>query len=49
VAKVDPKTGNIVGWFDVGLMEVRSKIEGQEGTGLTTQTTWNLQSKKKLV
>ena len=48
MAIVDPKTGDIVQWRNVRLMNVKNVNEGQEGTGETTKTMWNLQYKKKL-
>ena len=42
------KTGEIVKWVDVSMMNVKNIRQGEEGTGETTQISWNLQYKKKL-
>ena len=47
-AIVDPKTGKILEWKDVGLMQVKSTLKGQNATGETTQQAWSINYKKKL-
>lgn len=47
-AIVDPKTGKILEWKDVSLMQVKSTLKGQSSTGETTQQAWSINYKKKL-
>lgn len=48
MAVVDPTTGNILEWREAVLMQVRSKVKAQEGSGETTQVAWDMKYKKKL-
>ena len=48
IAVVDPSNGNIVEWRDAVMMQVKSKVKGQEGNGETTQVAWDIKYKKRL-